>query len=606
MIRPVTDQASDGSGAKLQLMTGKDKGKRGEIALDRNVIADNERASNMDTDIAEIIPINPLSNLVAATSERSLFDELPLQSVVKIFTIVTCPNFSMPWQMKRQQKSTSSGFVISGKRILTNAHSVANQTSVMVRKHGSADKYVAKVLAVGHECDLAMLTVEDPLFWETVIPLEFGGIPNLQDAVIVVGYPTGGDNISVTGGVVSRVEIQTYSHASSTLLAIQIDAAINAGNSGGPALKNGKVIGVAFETLVNAENIGYIIPIPVVDHFLTDIQRHGQYTGFCSIGFFWQAMENVQFRKSCKMIAGQTGVYINRVQPLAQAAQNLKKGDVLLNIDGVQVANDGTIPFRKGERIAFRYLITQKFYGETSSLTLLRNGEVIERTVTLGIVRPLVPVHLYDMLPRYFIYAGLVFVPLSQPYLRNEYGKEWETKAPVKLCNLALDGVLTEPDEQVVILSQVLAAEINIGYQLNLANVQLTQFNDLKVRNLRHLMELVEANPETYARFNFENEKVLILDTDLARQANPEILKQHFIPLNKSADLLKPEVLSHIPQQLSSMPDAEVEVHAAASSFESSRDGEHVSKKQKTSAVNGVATIIDLSTENGLVQKAAT
>mmetsp|Transcript_7857 Transcript_7857/g.12575 ORF Transcript_7857/g.12575 Transcript_7857/m.12575 type:complete len:241 (-) Transcript_7857:2063-2785(-) len=226
MIRPVTDQASDGSGAKLQLMTGKDKGKRGEIALDRNVIADNERASNMDTDIAEIIPINPLSNLVAATSERSLFDELPLQSVVKIFTIVTCPNFSMPWQMKRQQKSTSSGFVISGKRILTNAHSVANQTSVMVRKHGSADKYVAKVLAVGHECDLAMLTVEDPLFWETVIPLEFGGIPNLQDAVIVVGYPTGGDNISVTGGVVSRVEIQTYSHASSTLLAIQIDAGL--------------------------------------------------------------------------------------------------------------------------------------------------------------------------------------------------------------------------------------------------------------------------------------------------------------------------------------------------------------------------------------------
>ena len=69
----------------------------------------------------------------------------------------------------------------------------------------------------------------------------------------------GGDNISVTGGVVSRVEPTRYVHGAAHLMAIQIDAAINPGNSGGPALMEDKVVGVAFQNLANAENIGYVI-----------------------------------------------------------------------------------------------------------------------------------------------------------------------------------------------------------------------------------------------------------------------------------------------------------------------------------------------------------
>lgn len=75
----------------------------------------------------------------------------------------------------------------------------------------------------------------------------------------MVGYPIGGDTISVTSGVVSRIEVSSYSHGSAELLAIQIDAAINSGNSGGPALTDdGKCAGIAFQTLVeeDAENIG--------------------------------------------------------------------------------------------------------------------------------------------------------------------------------------------------------------------------------------------------------------------------------------------------------------------------------------------------------------
>jgi S1-C subfamily serine protease len=74
---------------------------------------------------------------------------------------------------------------------VTNAHVVADHTFVLVRKHGSPTKYKAEVQAVGHECDLALLSVESEEFWEGMHFLELGDIPYLQEAVAVVGYPQG-------------------------------------------------------------------------------------------------------------------------------------------------------------------------------------------------------------------------------------------------------------------------------------------------------------------------------------------------------------------------------------------------------------------------------
>merc|ERR1712194_430376 len=99
-------------------------------------------------------------------------------------------------------------------------------------------------------------------------------VPHLEDDVLCVGFPLGGDTISVTSGVISRIEVTTYTQASHELLGIQIDAAINSGNSGGPAFNaRGECVGVAFQSMgaEEAENIGYVIPTVVVMHFLNDL-----------------------------------------------------------------------------------------------------------------------------------------------------------------------------------------------------------------------------------------------------------------------------------------------------------------------------------------------
>ena len=76
----------------------------------------------------------------------------------------------------------------------------------------------------------------------------FRGIPELESTVSAYGYPIGGERMSVTTGIVSRIDFQLYTHSSiDQHLAIQISAQINPGNSGGPVMLNGKVVGVAFQ-----------------------------------------------------------------------------------------------------------------------------------------------------------------------------------------------------------------------------------------------------------------------------------------------------------------------------------------------------------------------
>ncbi|KAG2444359.1 hypothetical protein HXX76_001115 [Chlamydomonas incerta] len=461
-----------------------------------------------------------------------------LDSIIKIYTVHSRPNYTLPWQNHPKRESTGTGFVVHDRLILTNAHVVADATYVLVKRHGSGTKYRADVQAVGHDCDLALLSVTDEAFWSTptsMLPLELGEVPELQQGVVVVGYPTGGDNTSVTSGVVSRVEVAQYAHAASHLMACQIDAAINPGNSGGPALQGDQVVGVAFQNLPGAENIGYIIPTPVVRHFLSEVRKYGSYQGYCSLGVLCQNLENPHLRAALGMGEGMTGVLVNTIQKTSNAAKVLKPGDVLLEFDGVKIANDGTVHLRQRERIYFSYLITLKPTAGTAKLKVLREGQqlVFDMAVTPNDL--LVPVHCYDRLPSYFMYAGLVFVPLTQPYL-HEYGEDWMNTAPRRLYDKAMHGMMQKPRQQIVILSQVLVDDVNTGYQ-QFQTLQVLRVNGTEVLNLGHLKELVEGSAERFVRFELEDERVMVVDRSLALDANARIMERYRVPSSVSADI---------------------------------------------------------------------
>ncbi|KAJ8452407.1 hypothetical protein Cgig2_006212 [Carnegiea gigantea] len=492
-----------------------------------------------------------------------------MDAVVKVFCVHTEPNFSLPWQRKRQYSSSSSGFIIGGRRVLTNAHSVEHYTQVKLKKRGSDTKYLAIVLAIGTECDIALLTVDDDEFWEGVSPVEFGELPALQDAVTVVGYPIGGDTISVTSGVVSRIEILSYVHGSTELLGLQIDAAINSGNSGGPAFNDkGNCVGIAFQSLKHedAENIGYVIPTPVIMHFIQDYEKNGAYTGGFSdnlaghsspfisdtltmvgiqsdyavskilTNFVLQKMENPDLRMAVGMKPDQKGVRVRRVDPTAPESKVLRPSDVILSFDRVDIANDGTVPFRHGERIGFSYLISQKYTGDNAEIKVLRDSVTHKFNIKLGTHRRLIPAHSKGRPPSYYIVAGFVFTTVSVPYLRSEYGKDYEYEAPVKLLDKLLHSMPQSKDEELVVVSQVLVADINIGYE-EIVNTQVLAFNGNPVKNLKSLATMVESCKDEFMKFDLEYDQIVVLRTKTAKATTLDILTTHCIPSAMSDDL---------------------------------------------------------------------
>ncbi|KAI3879140.1 hypothetical protein MKX03_010644 [Papaver bracteatum] len=429
-----------------------------------------------------------------------------MDAVVKVFCAHSAPNYSLPWQRVQQYASTSSGFIISGRKVLTNAHSVEHYTQVKLKKRGSDVKYLAKVLAIGNECDMAMLTVEDDEFWEGVSPIEFGSLPSLQDAVTVVGYPVGGDTISVTSGVVSRIEIFPYEQGSTELLGLQIDAAINAGNSGGPAFSDkGKCVGIAFQSSGDAdvENMGYVIPTAIAMHFIEDYEKKEEYTGFPTLGVEWQTMENPDLRMSMGMSSNQKGILVSRIAPTSPEFHVLKPYDVILSFDGTDIANDGTVLFTHGERIGFSYLVSQKYTGDTATVKVLRSSKIIEVNIRMASCKPLIPVNIKA--PSYYIVAGFVFTAVSLPFLHC--GNNIDENISMKLFDKHCNGMAQSEDEQVVVICQVLVADINIGYE-GIRYTQVFSFNGNPIRNLKSLANMVENCEDEFMKFELDYKKV--------------------------------------------------------------------------------------------------
>jgi len=456
-------------------------------------------------------------------------------SLVKVFVNKNSMDYLNPWQSHGGQMVTGSGCIIAGNRILTNAHVVNDYTFIQVRRESDPEKYVATVEAIGQDYDLAILRVEDPHFFQGVTPLAFGGLPNLQDAVTAFGYPLGGDQLSITTGVVSRVEIIPYVQSRRHLLGVQIDAAINPGNSGGPVLKGDQIVGVAMQELPSSQNIGYMIPVPVIAHFLEDVKRGGS-VGVPELGIMGHTTENKSMRRYYALADNIGGVVLTHVMPYTSADGLLQEGDVILALDGTPISSDGTVPFRESERIDLSYMVSAKYVGDALGVTYVRGGKTAEATLTLKPSADLVPIPNHAKKPSYYIYGGLTFTVLSAD-LMNEF-RDMDALMPLAFkYYIAGRGALNEArKKELVVLSEVLPDAINVGYHAHQAEL-ITQVNGKAFGSFQEFVTLVEHNTEEYVVFENENKQKLIISATDAARATEDILKRNHISSRCSDDV---------------------------------------------------------------------
>jgi S1-C subfamily serine protease len=345
----------------------------------------------------------------------------------------------------------------------------------------------------------------------------------------------------VTEGVISRIDRDTYSHSSFDNVVCQMDAAINPGSSGGPVLSDGAIVGVAFQAS-EGQSIGYMVPAPVVAHFLRDLED-GRHDGAPALVLRWQVLENPQLRDYRRLADNQSGVLVTSVAPLFEGEDKLLPYDALLGVDDFDVANDGTIEFRPGERIDFLYAIDRKQVGDSVTLHLLRDGKPRDVTLALTAAKRsyghLVPRRQYETRPSYYVVGGLVFSPLTANYY--DTWEEW-SDVPIRLQRYWYEMRTSENAgrEQIVVVADVLPDEINVGYT-GFEDWVVAEVNGRKIGSLGDLIAAIEGHDGPVHRILVEDSAAeIVLNAEELKRRGPQILERYRVPADRSPDLRAP------------------------------------------------------------------
>jgi S1-C subfamily serine protease len=415
---------------------------------------------------------------------------------------------------------------------MTNAHVVSNARFLTVSKEGDPSPYLAKVLHIAHDCDLALLSVENPAFFKRTAPLEFGGIPEIESVVSAYGYPVGGTRLSVTRGIVSRIDFQPYSHSGmDSHLAIQIDAAINPGNSGGPVMQNSKVVGVAFQGYSGdvAQNVGYMIPTPVIQRFLKDVQD-GHYDHYVDLALTYRNLFNPASRRALSLEDETTGVQVCSVYSSGAADGILKPGDVILKIDGHTVSSDGTIPL-ENEAVPLDEVVERKFKGDKVELEILRKGKPMPVTVQLKEPWPFkLQSNLYDEKPRFVVAGGLVFQPVDQNFMDAHDPSDQRLNY---IFDYFIADQLHTNRPEIVVLSNILPDPVN-AYAEEFRYSVVDEVNGQPIKRMEDIAAAFDEQSDYYVIKFAGGGRPLVLDRKAIEEARPRIRERYNVAAEKN------------------------------------------------------------------------
>lgn len=459
-------------------------------------------------------------------------------SVVKVFSTIRQPDPAKPWTKQSPQEATGTGVIIEGHRILTNAHVVLYASQVQVQANQSGDKISATVEAVAPGIDLAVLKLDDNAFFDGHPPLKRANVlPEVKDAVMAYGFPTGGTSLSITKGIVSRIEFTSYNYPVSGLR-IQIDAAINPGNSGGPAVAGDKMIGLAFSTLNGAQNIGYIIPCEEIELFLKDI-ADGHYDGKPALFDQLQTLENPSLRAFLKLDKSAQGIVVHEPFQLAQP-NPLKEWDVITRIGDTPIDDQGMVKVGANLRLRFQYLVQKVAKQGMVPLTVLREGKPLNLQIPVPSNRPMLIPDLQGAYPSYFVYGPLVFSNATAQFASGNnhlmgmllfYGSPLATRRG--------QGPAFPGEELVIVASPFFPHKLAQGYSNPMAEV-VKSINGIPIKNLRHLVQILRDLKDEFVELAFAREgtESMIFPRKDMLAATDDILTDNGIRSQGSPDTL--------------------------------------------------------------------
>ncbi len=354
------------------------------VALGVAKLTDNDRAAETRTVTAAASQDStrtPSAPSAPVLPESTPDDSSPVQDVQKVVR-----DSSPGIVLVQHSQGLGTGFLIDDEgRILTNAHVVEDARNVTVT-YADGTEQDARILAADASTDLAVLDVESVPPGAKPLPLGESGRLTVGDPVVAIGNPLGFEQTATTG-IISALKRQICSPNESIIAnAIQTDAAINKGNSGGPLLDlKGRVIGINSQIISQSggsEGIGFALPIDTVRPVAEAIITSGKPT------HAWIGVQGQPLTPNLAKELGvsqTTGVVLRKVDDRgpskkvgligSKAPQNSppKGGDIIIEIAGTPIRDFGDLAQQVGSRKV----------GDTIDLVVLRDGKKVPVTLTL-------------------------------------------------------------------------------------------------------------------------------------------------------------------------------------------------------------------------------
>jgi S1-C subfamily serine protease len=469
--------------------------------------------------------------LILLTAMQSVHaEESASKSLLRVNSTNQVYEFFQPWIKKPPFSRRGIGALIDGGRILVTAELIANSTFIEIEKPASAEKSTATVERVDYDCNLAVLRPADPAFLADMQPLALNGPLKVGDQATILQLEPNGD-IAETLGRITSISVSSYPSESGTLLLFKLGAPLQQrdGSFTLPAIRDGRLIGMVMRYDSRNQSAD-IVPTAVIRHFLAELDSP-TYQGFARLGMTFAPLRDPQLRRYIGL-KEPGGIYVTDLIPHSSAAAaGLKKGDVILAVDGLALDQDGNYEDPDYGRILFSHFTnTIKHPGAVLQVKILRDGQTLEIPVTMRVTNPdhaISESHLSDEAPKYVILGGLVFIELSRPYLK-EWGAKWTSSAPQRLVYYdAFQNELPADRGRIIILAQVLPTPDTIGYE-DLENIVVTKVNGHSIKSLADLSEAAKKPDGGFHKIEFEEDpKVLVLDA-ASIQSNADELKKHY------------------------------------------------------------------------------
>ncbi len=414
--------------------------------------------------------------------------------VVRVRATVLEPDFDVPWAVTNRER-VGVAVAVGPRRVVTLASTVAWAVDA------------TRIVAIDHDRDLALLATDEDL------PVaELDDMPAIGEVVLLVGE-------SVGHGVTKELGLTRYAHSQRHLLAFTVDPRQRLETGGAAVMRNGKLTGLVMQA--DDEQRVEVIPAAMIRAFLAGVDKP---PGVPALGVGFQSLTNPAM--TARFGAG--GIMITSVDMGGTCDGAVQPRDVLLSIDGVAVDADGLVAYA-GQTLRHYVLLGTKHAGDRMRLGLRRDGAERTTEVTLAPWMPLVPVAPRDRVPRYVVFGGLVFQPLTRDYLTT--WETWWNNAPKELLTAHYLGRRTVERHELIVLTEVLEGPLTTGYD-TYVNETVVRVDGATLRDLTDLARMLDGVTGTVT-LEMSSGALLVCDVAAVRAAAEGIRAEHEIPRDR-------------------------------------------------------------------------